>query len=166
MAFEKADLTFNMDDGSLRGAIDGKHISARAGSGGRAGSKTAGATNYFLENNPFATYVKLNEKDSKSVGGTLPLGRYLLRTHESRANWLRLVPDSSNAMKSRAGFAIHGRGKRGSDGCIVPSDFNVVLLLYKLTKAREKAQKPAPTLDVVAIGTDVDRKRRQMLYTA
>ena len=55
-------------------------------------------------------------------------------------------------MKNRGGFLIHGRGPRGSDGCIVPADFHVVQLLYKLVKAREVAGEPAPTSAVVAIG--------------
>jgi hypothetical protein len=40
----------------------------------------------------------------------------------------------------------------GSDGCIVPTDFHVVQLLYRLVKGREKQGKDAPTLAVVAIG--------------
>ena len=87
----------------------------------------------------------------------LPMVTYYLKTHESRPSWIRLIPLANKAaMKGRDGFAIHGRGKRGSDGCIVPTDFNVVQLLYKLVKAREDAGKPAPTLSVVAVG-DLER---------
>ena len=38
--------------------------------------------------------------------------------------WATLVPDPHNGIMNRAGFAIHGRGQHGSDGCIVP--FNPV----------------------------------------
>jgi len=71
-------------------------------------------------------------------------------------------------MHGRDGFAIHGRGKRGSDGCIVPTDFNVVQLVYSLVKAREQADKPAPTLAVVAIGDldYIERKLKNIMQTA
>ena len=145
------DLVYNIVEGLLSGRIDGVVITAGAGSGGRAGSKTRGAVSYFLANNPYMTGVK---KSGARPGGPLPMVRYRLRIHESRENWIRLVPfaDDSRAMKNRDGFAIHGRGKWGSDGCIVPTDFNVVLELHRLVSAREKAGKPAPTLAVVAIG--------------
>lgn len=80
------------------------------------------------------------------------MGKYFLKTHESKENWIRLNPFSQNNMKNRDGFAIHGRGFRGSDGCIVPADFNIVKLLYKLTLNREKNGLSAPTLAVFAIG--------------
>jgi hypothetical protein len=64
-------------------------------------------------------------------------------------------------MKGRAGFAIHGRGQRGSDGCIVPQDFDNVLNIHALLKTREKAGRAAPTLDVVAIG-DIDMIQQRM----
>jgi hypothetical protein len=72
-----------------------------------------------------------------------------------------LIPSSQNQMHGRAGFAIHGRGTRGSDGCIVPTDFPVVQLLCKLAETRQKAGKPEIELSVVAIGADVDRKLRE-----
>ncbi|KRA41755.1 hypothetical protein ASD80_12010 [Devosia sp. Root635] len=146
-------MVYNIVEGHLTGSIDGTFIDARAGSGGRAGSKTPGAVNTTLANNPFGTGVKLS---SATPGGALPLGFYSLRTHESRQNWIRLVPAPGTNMHGRAGMAIHGRGKRGSDGCIVPADFNVVLQLHKLCKAREKAGQANPTLEVLAIG-DLDQ---------
>lgn len=152
-----ADLTYNILEHSLTGAIDGTRINAKAVSGGRAGSKTDGAVNPLLANNPYLTGVKLS---GGTPGGTLPQGTYTLRTHEKRKNWIRLVP-RSGAMHGRAGFAIHGRGKRGSDGCIVPWDFHNVLLLYKLTKAREAEGASAPTLEVIAVG-DADAPIRLM----
>jgi hypothetical protein len=148
-----ADLVYNIIEQSLRGSIDGTRITVRAVSGGRAGSKSPGVIEYLRANNPYATHVK---KTSSVAGGPLPVSTYMLKTHELRANWIRLLPIDTAAMHGRTGFAIHGRGQRGSDGCIVPSDFPVVQLLYKLVKAREEAGKPAPTLSVVAIG-DTER---------
>ena len=75
-----------------------------------------------------------------------------MMTHENKPNWIRLLPFPENAMEDRDGFAIHGRGTRGSDGCIVPTDFNVVQTLYRLVQAREKGGKPVPTLAVIALG--------------
>ena len=159
------DLTYNIVEHSLSGTIDGVTITAYAVSGGRAGSKTKGAVNPFLANNPYLTGVKMKDK---IPGGPLIMGKYKLRTHESKANWIRLVPFSENNMKNRDGFAIHGRGKRGSDGCIVPTDFNIVKLLHSLLKAREKAAKPAPTLAVIAVGDldFIDKKLKTLSQTA
>jgi hypothetical protein len=144
-----ADLTFNILEQRLSGAIDGQRINASAVSGGRAGSKTEGAVNPLLANNPYLSGVKLS-KDTP--GGTLPIGRYYLKTHEKKENWIRVLPVKGQNMKKRDGFAIHGRGKRGSDGCIVPMDFHNVQQIAKLCKAREMAGEAAPVLDVVAIG--------------
>jgi hypothetical protein len=146
------DLTYNIVEELLTGIVDGTAISAHVVSGGRAGSKTAGAVNPFLANNPYATSVK---KTVTIPGGPLIMGKYTLKTHESRANWIRLMPFGENAMHGRDGFAIHGRGPRGSDGCIVPTDFAMVQLLHGLVKAREHKGLPGPTLAVIAVG-DLD----------
>jgi hypothetical protein len=144
-----ADLGYNILEATLVGEIEGVSINARAGSGGRAGSKSVGAVNPLLANNPYETKVK---KKGERPGGPLIMGKYYFRTHEKRANWLRLVPFEENDMAKRDGFAIHGRGTRGSDGCIVPTDFNVVKQLHSLVQKREQAGKPAPILVVYAIG--------------
>lgn len=151
--FGRPDLVYNIVEGQLSGSIDGEFIFGRAGSGGRANSKTPGALNHWLANNPFAVRVK---KSADHPGGPLPLGRYFVVTHESRSNWLRLIPADGTAMHGRDGMAIHGRGPRGSDGCIVPSDFSVVQQLWRLVKAREDEQGEDVILEVVAIG-DLDQ---------
>jgi hypothetical protein len=152
------DLTYNIVEEVLGGSIDGVLISAAAVSGGRAGSKTPGAVHLFLANNPYATRVK---KSNTTPGGPLVIGKYRLKTHESTPNWIRLLPFGETHMHKRDGFAIHGRGKRGSDGCIVPTDFAVVQQLYSLVAARERSGGPAPTLAVVAIG-DLDAVERRL----
>jgi len=160
------DLTFNVVDGRLTGKIGTYNVNAVAGSGGRSGSKTQGACNYFLANNPFATHTKLEKTKPGSVGGTLPQGIYTLRTHEKKHNQIRLVPDTGNDMHGRDGFLIHGRGPRGSDGCIVPSDFHVVVKLYEVLKKQEADGLPAPSLQVIAVGADPDLKLQQWRTTA
>lgn len=163
--FTDTDLAYNIVENLLVGKIDGVSISSQAVSGGRAGSKTPGAINPLLANNPYATRVK---KQGNSPGGPIIMGKYRLKTHESKQSWIRLLPFSENMMGNRDGFAIHGRGKRGSDGCIVPADFNVVQLIYSLVKAREDAGKPEPTLAVFAIGDFdyIDRKLKDLSHTA
>ncbi|ORE88027.1 hypothetical protein ATO4_24756 [Aurantimonas sp. 22II-16-19i] len=149
------DLVYNVCSSSLTGSIDGVNIVATAVSGGRAGSKLDDVVQDFIANNPFTTGIKLK---NGGVGGVLPLTEYRMRTHEDREkrpNWIRLIPIRPDEMRGRDGMAIHGSGPRGSDGCIVPTDFNIVKELYRLVKAREDAHKAAPTLAVVAIG-DID----------
>ncbi len=152
-ALSSCDLVFNIAECRLVGKIGVTHISATAVTGGRAGSKTKGVVNYLIANNPFATGVK---KSGARPGGPLPLGKYTLVRHEKKENWIRLVPLAGTDLKGRDGFAIHGRGSWGSDGCIVPSDFHNVQLIYKLVKSIEVEGRPAPTLEVIAAG-DLDR---------
>lgn len=123
------DLVYNIvKQMLLTGTIDEITICARAGSGGRAGTKTPGALHELLANNPYTTRVR---KAGKRPGGPLPRARYKLSTHEARPNWIRLTPllEDRRFLHGRAGFAVHGRGPWGSDGCIVPMDFPVVRLL-------------------------------------
>lgn len=159
------DLVYNIVERRLVGAVGGERFDAQAGSGGRAGSKKHDE-NPFLANNPYATGVKAY--DSKRPGGPLAMARYRLRTHESRGNWIRLQPMDGEALHGRSGFAIHGRGKEGSHGCIVPTDFNVVVRLYNAIKKLEAQNAPAPTLAVVAIGDldSVDRRLDRLSRTA
>lgn len=149
------DLTYNIAESRLTGKVAGENISAYAGSGGRAGSKTPGAVNSWLANNPFATKVKL-PKDKSHPGGPLPMGQYRVVLHPEKLNWLRLIPVDESQMHGRSGMAIHGRGARGSDGCIVPSDFNVVLRLCLLVKKHKEETRSDPLLEVIAVG-DLDR---------
>jgi len=153
------ELTYNIASGRLTGFVDGVSISASAGSGGRAGSKTADALNWWLANNPLATGIKLSS-DKSRPGGPLPMGEYRVVLHETRQNWLRLIPRNEAAMHGRSGMAIHGRGARGSDGCIVPTDFAVVSQLCRLVRKRAAAGGPDIALEVVAIGQDLDRQNR------
>lgn len=163
--FFGTDFVYNIVEDLLTGSLDGVTFSASAGSGGRAGSKLKGVVNPLLANNPYATGIK---SEGNRAGGPIVMGKYTMKTHESRKFWIRLIPDAGNNMKGRDGFAIHGRGPIGSHGCIVPTDFNVVEALYKLIAAREMKGGPAPTLAVVAIGDFdfVDQKLAKLKSTA
>ncbi len=149
------DLTYNICSMRLTGAIDGARVELVAFSGGRAGSKTKGAVNPVLANNPFHTGHKLDPKKKDDIGGAIPQGYYTLHAHETKPNWIRLVPASKNYMQGRDGFAIHGRGVRGSDGCLVPPDFKDVMMIYNAVKKRREEKKAAITLKVIAVG-DLD----------
>lgn len=151
------ELAYNIASMRLTGTVDGTAINTIAYSGGRAGSKTPGAINNLIANNPFLTGVKLNEAKKKngSVGGPLPMGTYTLVLHEKKENFIRLVPKNVTNMHSRSGFLIHGKGVRGSDGCIVPDEFSIVQALYKLVKERKEKNLPVIHLKVYAVG-DLD----------
>src|SRR5215207_8787014 len=150
------ELIYNIAECKLTGELvfNGKkeRINAYAGSGGRAGSKTRGAFDPDLANNPFATKVKgvqVGKKITK-VGGPLPFGVYTLHTRKKKENWIDLRPEDPSVMEDRSGMAIHGRGPNGSIGCIVPSDSHVVIRLYRLVSEIEKQDLPAPRLKVIA----------------
>lgn len=160
---ETYEFTYNIPECRFTGELecDGKKeaFNAYAGSGGRAGSKTAGAVNPYLANNPFATQVKGASSGGEitKIGGPIPIGVYLLRPHETKENWIRILPVDGTTVFGRDGFAIHGRGSNGSIGCIVPSDFHNVVRLYTLLKKREEQGLDSPRLKVIAEGSDLDR---------
>jgi len=136
-------LLYLIADQLLAGEVEGARFQMRAVSGGRAGTKIEGAENTGLANNPYLSWVK---KGPNPIGGPLPCGSYTLRLRASRANWIDLVPENPHLMWSRDGFAIHGRGPRGSDGCIVPMAPGE---LVRLVAAVSKAKSPV-TLTVIA----------------
>lgn len=154
------DMVYNIETGALKGKIGENHISAFAGSGGRAGSKVEGAVNPFLANNSLATHIGGPKNASTHTFGPIPQGVYALKLHETRKNWIRLNPISGTDTLGRAGFAIHGRGTTGSHGCLVPTDFNVVLHLCKLVEANDKNGLPPITLRVIAEGTNIGWQMR------
>ena len=149
-------LTYNIVEQRLSGHIGGVAINCAAGSGGRAGSKIKDAENWWLKNNAFATHVHLGAHQF----GPLPQGRYYMRLHEKQNNMVRLGPFPSNIMYGRSGFLIHGRGAIGSHGCVVPYDFSNVIKIYTAVKTYISARKSNPVLEVVAVGSDVDRQFR------
>lgn len=149
-------LTYNIASMRLSGTVGATAVDVIAHSGGRGGTKTPGAAHPILKNNPFLTHVKRDEKKPSTIGGPLPQGTYHLVIHEKRKGWIRLIPDDytarSIALKNRdGGFAIHKRGERGSDGCIVPNDSAIV---DKLIEELKKSKEPV-NMKVIAVG-DID----------
>lgn len=151
------DLTFNMVEMRLYGCIEylgTKHYfdSKYVGSGGRAGSTEKRAVIPSLANNPYAIHVK-GAEDAKGritkVGGPIPMGAYTLKA-SAKKNRIDLIPDDPKL--DRDNLQIHGRGQKGSIGCIVPTDFDDVIRLYTLVVAIESAGLPPPRLSVIAQG--------------
>lgn len=149
-----AQLVYNIPEETLSGAIGGIVIKCLAGAGGRAGTKTKNAENWFLKNNAYATRIH----HGSHTFGPLPMGNYYMRPHESKANMVRLDPFSSNLMFGRSGFLIHGRGAIGSHGCIVPYDFGDVLAICKAVSNFVAMNKSKPVLQVVAVSAELDRQ--------
>ena len=149
-----ADIVFNIASGKLSGTVGDYTFEIFAFSGGRGGSKKDGVVHPAIVNNPLLTHMKLQGHGEFDYAGALPMGLYTLKNHEKTHNWIRLMPDKDNYMGKRDGFAIHGRGPRGSDGCIVPNDFSIVTKLYALSKKFSDAGQKI-TLEVKAVG-DID----------
>lgn len=131
-----ANLTFYIADGLLIGTANGRmfHVDARSGGGGGSRAHPEGNAD---TNNPGSVGVRTT---SAHRGGPIPPGRYRIST-PSRDPHLglsaALTPadaDQRAHMLGRDGFYIHGRGPRGSDGCIVPME-SFADLMTALTRA-------------------------------
>ena len=146
-----ADMMYMIKDQILVGTVNGIHFQMNAVSGGRAGSKVPRAVNADVANNPYRTDQKLNKR-KRIVGGPLPCGLYQMEAEtKKKFARIKLIPASSNLMTGREPytFAIHGRGQRGSDGCIVP------LVYPELVNLRNAVQQNGGgTLEVVG-GHDI-----------
>jgi hypothetical protein len=151
-----SNLLFNIATARFSGKVGDFAFDVKAWSGGRGGTKTRGAAHPVIVNNPLLTAMKLKGHRATDHGGPLPLGLYTLVPHEREQDWIRLIPSNLNAMHGRDGFAIHGRGPRGSDGCIVPEDFSVVQRLYALSRENSSI-----VLEVKAVG-DIDYFQKQI----
>jgi hypothetical protein len=149
-------LTYNIVEHRLSGDVGGVPINCAAGSGGRAGTKTKEAENWWLKNNALATHVHFGAHQF----GPLPQGRYYMRPHEKHSDMVRLDPFPSNLMFGRSGFLIHPRGPIGSHGCIVPYAFSDVRKIYTAVKTYVGVRKSNPVLEVIAVGSDVDQQFR------
>lgn len=116
-----ANLTYYIFEGTLVGHAGGRgfHLSAMSGGGG--GSRVNAPDSNV--NNPYATGVKTVYGSKHVHGGPLPTGTYTIKKparHPTLGLSAYLDPDPGNEMMSRSRFYIHGRGRHGSDGCIVP----------------------------------------------
>ena len=130
-------LTYDITNERLYGELGGRKIALWARSGGGRASKAhpAGEAGQM----GLASWDTQRKEDSaKGIrGGPLPPGFYLVEkpaSHPSlgKAAYLIQTPSSllyanySSAsglsVTDRDGFYIHGRGPKGSDGCIVPME--------------------------------------------
>lgn len=134
-----ANLTFYISEGVLTGTAHGHMVNLTAVSGGGGGSRLhAGSSD---TNNPASEGLKEGSGKHGVRGGPLPSGRYKVLPpshHRTLGLSARLDPyDHAQAehMHGRGGFYIHGRGPRGSDGCIVPME-GFADLMAALTRDR------------------------------
>lgn len=119
-----ANLTFYIAEGLLVGAAGGHmwHVEARSGGGGGARKNPGGNAD---TDNPGSVAVA---ESHDHRGGPLPPGRYRVGSpsvHKGLGYSAALTPydtDQKAHMFGRSGFYIHGRGPKGSDGCIVPME--------------------------------------------
>jgi hypothetical protein len=119
-----AQLTYVIFTGRLRGFANGRYFDIHALSGGGGGSTVHSGTPGVV-NNPYLTGQKTIYKPRHIHGGAIPPGRYKICRPSKHAHLglsARLMPRSGANMMGRGGFYIHGRGRHGSDGCIVPME--------------------------------------------
>ena len=124
----RSDLEYDIVKGDLIGSIPkyGKVEIRGCWSGGRGGAIKDGKLNEkvwdkCLVNNPiYSIWKKGSRKYGQiGIGGPLPAGYYTVTPHKTTAFKLVLTPMSGTKMFGRSAMQIHGRGERGSDGCIV-----------------------------------------------
>jgi hypothetical protein len=118
-----ASLSYYIFEGVLTGTVGGTFFQMTALSGGGGGSR-----NRRLRDDSVNHPYRIGRKTVGSMtapnhvhGGPLPPGRYRIDTPETTRGYLaaKLTP-TGQAMLGRDGMLIHGTGKHGSDGCIVP----------------------------------------------
>ena len=121
-----ARLEYYIIEQTLRGTVGGKPIHFFALSGGGGGRRGAPFPTDIV-NNPYFEGQQL--KDLKGgmhvYGGPIPPGWYLIlhsnpRDTAKHGPCVRLNPMKGTRVMGRGGFLIHGRGRLGSEGCIVP----------------------------------------------
>jgi len=114
-------LTFYIFEGLLVGRVAGRKVVINCLSGGGGGTiSKRGPDEPENVNNPYQTSRKATHGNRR--GGPLPVGPYYIQPPERWGNGLaaRLRPYHPSSLGERSGFLIHGRGRLGSDGCIVP----------------------------------------------
>lgn len=111
----------------LYGRVDGQLFDFRAYSGGGRGS--VGNRRAEQSAASFDPRTKASGHEFGERGGPIPPGKYL--AHPSEANptlgrasklhsWTAHLAYPTRGYDFPGGFYIHGRGRYGSDGCIVP----------------------------------------------
>ena len=118
-----ASLSYFIWERLLAGVIGGQQIHIPALSGGGGGSNRRPSNDDA--NNPYSVGVQTDgapDAFDHRHGGPIPLGKYIIKPparHPRLGPSARLEP-TAQPMLGRSGFLIHGRGRHGSDGCIVP----------------------------------------------
>lgn len=120
-------LTYVIFTGRLVGFANGRSFNIHALSGGGGGSRNPDNPDVLYDpgviNNPYMTGQRTMPGERR--GGPIPPGSYKINSpakHKHLGLSAQLTPRSTASMAGRGGFYIHGRGPRGSDGCIVPMD--------------------------------------------
>jgi hypothetical protein len=150
-------LTYFIADRLLVGDVSGIHFQESAVSGGGAGRKDASGRTLppadpSLANNVWRT-DKAGVVDTDDFGGPIPCGKYAVAASVSKGLWMDLSPAASIPIidsGARKGFAIHGRGKWGSYGCIVVLNGAKLHVLYNAVRSSQGV-----TLDVIAGALDM-----------
>jgi hypothetical protein len=119
-------------------------LSVLAVSGGGRGQKINGARlPYGHKDSRALTSVSYRTKENEDLGvrgGPIPPGLYKIHKSTDNSSLGRssfLEPDPSNIMYKRDQLYIHGSGKKGSDGCIIPGDTSVFPILDLIDKLYE-----------------------------
>lgn len=126
-------LTYSIARERLEGEVGGQKFSMRAFSGGGRGRVGGGA-----EHTPESYDVFRKEKEGGGKhlhGGPTPPGFYVCHyiahhptfgecifLEQTITSLLGVTSGGQLRFYDRDGFFIHGRGKHGSDGCIVPEN--------------------------------------------
>ena len=128
-------LTYDITNERLFGTIGNEHISIWARSGGGRGSKVHPEGQPGQEG--LASWNTQRKEAGTTRGGPIPSGFYTVQppaNHHTlgRASYLEqtvtsllyanLSAAAGVSATDRDGFYIHGRGRKGSDGCIVPME--------------------------------------------
>lgn len=131
-----AQLTYYIFEGVLTGVFGSEVIHITAWSGGAGGSRKLTPTEDA--NNPYSYALKEIDNPKNPVrGGPIPPGPYQIYPPEKSSKLgpcARLEP-LFTPPNNRGGFAIHGQGPKGSDGCIVIPDKEFHGVMDKLKKS-------------------------------
>ena len=135
-------LTYSIAREWLNGTVNSESFSMRAWSGGGRGRVGSGAE-HTLES------YDTSRKEAKGIlGGPLPYGVYICKyvaNHPKFHECIFLQQTITSIIQTdvlgriyatdRGGFYIHGRGEKGSDGCIVPENLGERVRLNRAIKA-------------------------------
>lgn len=166
-------LQYSIMNESLYGKVGDTAFAMKAFSGGGRGS-TAGMERHDLRHWSIAKKAPASFQE-RNRGGPIPTGMYLvwyIASHPHYGECARLDATLSAMIQhdaespigfsvtDRDGFMIHGRGPKGSDGCIVPAS---APQLHALLAAIRGAASPV-TLLVHSPGMNADRLDAQAAW--